>query len=140
MHYACLVITKEFPTNEVLEKVLAPFNDDVIFSQPEENRKYQPIMWDWWQVGGRFNGKFKLTIKKEENREDFIYVNRAVVSDISNFSDVDCYYCIDVDGNAIARSIWNGNEWKEDERFNEKLKDIIDKSTEYYACMVDLHD
>ena len=189
MHYACLVITKEFPTNEILEKVLAPYNDDAVYSYPEESREYPPIMWDWWQVGGRYNGRFKLTIKKDDEkyrweyyakeprfnsqyrsfllekmksfadkakesfmfaeedffqsmgwREGFIYVDGASASDISNFADVDCYYCIDANGNAIARSSWNGDEFIEDEHFDEKLKDVIAKSKEYYACMVDLHD
>ena len=73
MHYACLVITKEFPTDEVLEKVLSPYNDDVFYSQPEESQKYPPILWDWWQVGGRYNGRFKLTVKKDDEKHRWEY-------------------------------------------------------------------
>lgn len=190
MHYACLIITKEFPTNDVLEKVLAPFNDDVVYSQPKEIRDYPPFMWDWWQVGGRYNGTFKLAVKENDEkhrweyyarepragrlfrsfllekmsklankakesfmfseedylpsmgyRDGFVYVDGAAVSEISNFGDVGCYYCIDADGNAFGRGSWIGEEWKyDDDSFETKLKNVIENSKDYYACIVDLHD
>lgn len=71
-HYCCLILTKEFPTDEVLENVLAPYNANRFYEQPEESRVYPCFLWDYWQVGGRYAGAFKLST---ENREkyDFDY-------------------------------------------------------------------
>ena len=69
MHYCCMVFTKEFPTQSVLEKVLKPFNSEDVYEQPEETRVYPAFTWDWWQVGGRYNGRLKL--KVEENSEKY---------------------------------------------------------------------
>lgn len=189
MHFSCLIITKDFPTDSVLDKVLLPFNGNVVYSQPEEIRDYPPFMWDWWQVGGRWNGLFKLVVKEDDekyrwdvyerdsrvgrlfrsfllekmrefavkakqdfffceedffpsmgSRDGFIYVDGASISDILNFEDVGCYCCIDADGNAFSLSSWNGEEWKDDDNFENKLETVIEKSKEYYACIVDLHD
>lgn len=66
MHYCCLLITKEFPTDDIIEKALKPFDE-------EENEwdigNYPPFSWDWHQVGGRYNGSFKLRI--DENDEKY---------------------------------------------------------------------
>ena len=189
MHYSCLIITKEFPTNDVLEKALAPFHDDVVYKQPEESRVYPVFMWDYWQIGGRYAGLFKLTVENEEKykwhyymnnprngrlfrsylldkmkgfaeesrkpnfmykEEDyftsmgfldgFLYVDGAKVCDIINFSEVSCYCCIDQNGNAIARETWDGNSWNVDPMFDEKMKNIIANSRDWYACIVDIHD
>ena len=69
MHYCCMVFTKEFPTQAVLEKVLKPFNSEDVYEQPEETRVHPAFTWDWWQVGGRYNGRLKL--KVEENSEKY---------------------------------------------------------------------
>ena len=53
MHYCCMVFTKEFPTQAVLEKVLKPFDSEDVYDQPEETRVHPAFTWDWWQVGGR---------------------------------------------------------------------------------------
>ena len=80
MHYSCLVITKEFPTDEVIRKAVQPFNWDVIMKSfeekdelTEEDRKQIPFSWDWYQIGGRYEGRIKLRINddKEEYRWKF---------------------------------------------------------------------
>lgn len=68
MHYCCLVITKEFPTDEVLERVLTPFSEDVFYRQPEESRVYPTIMWGRWQIGGRYSGQFKLNVNRNDQK------------------------------------------------------------------------
>lgn len=32
MHYCSIIITKEFPTNDVLEEILSPYNEDDYYS------------------------------------------------------------------------------------------------------------
>ena len=60
MHYCCLVITNEFPTDEILEKVLDPFREGA-----ENNPQFT---WDWYEVGGRYNGLLKLKIDKTDKK------------------------------------------------------------------------
>ena len=60
MHYCCLVITNEFPADEILEKVLFPFRDGT------ENNP--PFTWDWYEVGGRYNGMLKLKIDDTDKK------------------------------------------------------------------------
>lgn len=66
MHYCCYLITKQFPSDEVIEKVLRPFNDDVVYGDEIERPAF---MWDWWQIGGRYCGKLKLKCDDEEKNE-----------------------------------------------------------------------
>ena len=72
MHYCIIVITDEFPTNEVLEKKLEPYNESDYFELEDEgafNKECPLFMWDWWQVGGRYGGILKLKVDKED--EDY---------------------------------------------------------------------
>lgn len=74
MHYACLVITKSFPNDEELERVLRPFNDEDYYSRPEDDKTPRPpILWDWWEIGGRYAGKFKLEIRKDDKEYRWEY-------------------------------------------------------------------
>lgn len=178
MHYCCLIITKDFPTDDVLEEVLKPFNEDNYNSFPA-------FTWDWYKVGGRYNGALKLKVNKEDekyqwkwyanpsrngrffrsyllsrmemfangawlyNEEDyfrsmgfnegFLYVDGGFIPDILNIDSVECFCCIDKDGNAYARERWTGEKFEEDTEFDDRLKTIIDNSKECFACIVDLH-
>ncbi len=66
MHYCCLIVTKEYPTDDVLNKVLQPFNDDVVYEK--ENKEHPSFTWDWWQVGGRYSGMLKLSVLGNEDK------------------------------------------------------------------------
>lgn len=68
MHYCCLVFTKEFPTDEVLDKVLAPYNDERVYEQPEESRVYPAFTWDWFEVGGRYEGRLQLIVDSQDKK------------------------------------------------------------------------
>lgn len=61
MHYCCLVITREFPSDQVLGKALEPYNEDLFYENKYDGRAYPEFMWDWWKVGGRYTGQFKVT-------------------------------------------------------------------------------
>lgn len=68
MHYCCFVFTKEFPTDEVLQEVLKPFNSEDVYSSEEENRVYPMFTWDYFVVGGRYSGNLKLEIRKKDKK------------------------------------------------------------------------
>lgn len=65
MHYPIYVFTKEFPTDEVIEKVLAPYNDDAdpdLYTYPGVR---PDIRWDWFGIGGRYGGFLKIRCDKD---------------------------------------------------------------------------
>lgn len=47
MHYHCEIWTKEKPSQGLLDKIMAPHNDEGSGSDR---------FWDWWVVGGRYSG------------------------------------------------------------------------------------
>ena len=73
MHYCCMVFTKEFPTQTVLEKVLKPFNSEDVYGKPEETIVYPAFTWDWWKVGGRYGGKLKLKVEESDEKYRWNY-------------------------------------------------------------------
>ena len=69
MHYCCFLVTKEFPSDEIIAKKLSPFE-----WQSNIDAEPQPAFaWDWWQIGGRYSGKLKLSINKNVEVYDWKY-------------------------------------------------------------------
>jgi len=69
MHYCVFVYTKEFPTDEAIEKALKPYKyKDGGY---DDGEKRPLFTWDWWQVGGRYGGKFKLDISDNARKEKY---------------------------------------------------------------------
>lgn len=69
MHYCCVMLTREFPSDAVIEKLLEPFNDKNVYGDGDDDDAeivYPAFTWDWWQVGGRYSGKFKLRYDSED--------------------------------------------------------------------------
>lgn len=73
-------------------------------------------------------------------RDYFLYVDGARVDDLLNFDDVNCFICIDSDGNAIARQSWDGHTFVKDEKFDDKLAEIKKNSKGMFATILDIHD
>lgn len=71
MHYSCFVFTKEFPTDDILYKVLAPFNEEDFYDNEEKTRIYPEFLWDWFKVGGRYSGLLKLSVRKNKDKYDW---------------------------------------------------------------------
>ena len=71
MHYLCFVFTKEFPTDDILYKVLAPFNEEDFYNNEEKTRIYPEFLWDWFKVGGRYSGLLKLSVRKNKDKYDW---------------------------------------------------------------------
>lgn len=78
MHYCCLVITKEFPTDDVLAKVMAPYEEGKFYEAEErgEHPEYPIFEWDWYQVGGRYGGQFKLEIRADDPEYKWEFYSR----------------------------------------------------------------
>lgn len=189
MHYCALLITKEIPTENEISDIMKPYcEENAEYDKKTEKRisEYPVFEWDWYQIGGRYNGSLKLKVdiedtyydwkyyaKEERNKrlfysylltkmknfsgntfmyteedyyrsmgrnDGFLYVDGARINDLLNFDEVECYICIDIDGNAIARETWNGSTFIKDEQFDEKLKEIKDKSKNYFVTVLDIHD
>ena len=69
MHYCCVIFSKEFPSNTVISKILSPFCEE------NETRpcEYPAFLWDWYELGGRYNGKLKLSTKKNSDKYEWDY-------------------------------------------------------------------
>lgn len=76
MHYCCLVITREFPSDQVLEKALEPYNEDLFYENKDDGREYPVFMWDWWKIGGRYTGQFKLKVEKDCEKYGWKFYSR----------------------------------------------------------------
>lgn len=77
MHYACLVFTKEFPTDDILYKALAPFNEEDFYDKDEETRVLPEFLWDWFSVGGRYSGMVKLKIDEKDKKYEWGFYART---------------------------------------------------------------
>lgn len=61
MHVKCLVYTREFPSDEVLDGVLAPFRENIVLAKRAAgDPDAPPFRWDWWVGGGRYGNGLKL--------------------------------------------------------------------------------
>lgn len=74
MHYCCLVFTNEFPTDEVIERKLAPYNEESFYGRYREDEEipaeeHLEFLWDWYQLGGRYCGLIKMF--RDESNKDY---------------------------------------------------------------------
>ena len=65
MHYCCYVITRVFPSDDAIGEMLEPFHEE---HEDRGEGERPPFEWDWWEVGGRYNGKFKLKVDKDDEQ------------------------------------------------------------------------
>ena len=82
MHYCLILITKELPNEEDINKVLSRFNSEELYKDikdengnitclantmtKEERFEKYPFTWDWWQVGGRYGGNIKYKMQEDD--------------------------------------------------------------------------
>ena len=71
MHACIMVITKEFPTDDVIYRAMSPFSEDGFYEKYEEEEKipedaWPEFTWDYFAVGGRYGGGLKLKIDMED--------------------------------------------------------------------------
>ena len=80
MHYCLMFLSKDFPTDDVINAALKPFSDDVVYKDADEdgtNIVYPAFTWDWWQVGGRYNGKLKLKYDLNDDTSEYRWMFTA---------------------------------------------------------------
>lgn len=194
MHFCITVITEQFPTDDVLEKKLAPFNDDVYYGkfhddeEPPEDVVRPQFLWDWWEVGGRFGGLLKLRVNNEDEEYNWMFVAKEpmagrlfrsnMLEHINNekrwfFRDEERAYlyigrrdgyirvdgckvkdAIDLEdtvvnhgwgfigrnGEAYSRKYWTGEEYVNDDLYEEKVRAALKGTEDCYVCYVDIHD
>lgn len=68
MHYCTLLITKELPSEDKIAEIMQPYYYGNAEYDEDDNRitPYTVFEWDWYQIGGRYNGKFKLKIDEDD--------------------------------------------------------------------------
>jgi hypothetical protein len=74
------------------------------------------------------------------SKDNILRVDGGLISDMKDFDITQCYIIIDADGNAYARSSWDGNTFVEDKGFDDKTRAILEVSKDYYIVTVDIHD
>ena len=66
MHFCLFLYTHEFPTDDVIGNALKPYYEGDYYKREDDDpRPRPPILWDWFQVGGRYGGKLKLKVMFE---------------------------------------------------------------------------
>ena len=74
MHFCIAIITKEFPTDDVLHTKLAPYYEEDYYNSEDYAEKPRPVLlWDFWILGGRYGAKLKLNAKPKSDDEDDEY-------------------------------------------------------------------
>lgn len=71
--------------------------------------------------------------------DGFLYVDGAMIDDLINFDDVNCFICIDSNENVIIRETYNEHTFVKDKNFDEKLAKIKMKSKTMFATILDIH-
>lgn len=87
MHFSTLLITREFPTEEKIEEIMDIYNEANYYDQYSEDDSIPPIQkpivpltsywkplvplinYDWYQIGGRYNGRLKLNVNDENTKK-----------------------------------------------------------------------
>lgn len=79
MHYCLMFLSNEFPTDAVIEKALKPFNSEDFWAlhEDDENCERPVFTWDWWQVGGRYNGRLKLKFDLNDETSEYRWMFMA---------------------------------------------------------------
>lgn len=68
MHYACYVITQQFPSDDAIGEMLEPFYEG---RERDGETDIPPFEWDWWTVGGRYSGKLKLKFDANDDESKY---------------------------------------------------------------------
>lgn len=127
MHYCFMLFTKEKPTPDEIEDILAPYYEPIVYDKYQENSNLPIIMWDWYSIGGRFS--------------DVLEGNESLkVSDIKDYDTLQTYGYFDVDKTVYAREHWDGEKWVKHPEYWDKLEEIKKRNKNCWVTILDLHD
>lgn len=78
MHYCTLLITKELPSENKIAEIMQPYCYESIEYDENDNiiTPYPIFTWDWYQIGGRYNGGLKLKINENDEYYNWGYYAR----------------------------------------------------------------
>lgn len=110
-------------------------------SEPREGRLFHSLLLaEIRERFPRYRGEEEDWFVYLGARDNYLCVDGAKIKDIINLENLDCYICIDVDGKAIARERWNGEDFIKDQDFDKKYEEILEKSKDYFLTVLDIHD
>lgn len=192
MHYCLYLYTKEFPSDEVIDQLLKPYNEESYYKDDEEEPSTpRPLfLWDFWQVGGRYGGKLRLSTKAEDDdrydweycprhlragklyrcrliekcargildpphllreeealqylhMDDSIRVDGGWLPHIVNRHEIAdrCFIILTDDGTAIAREVWDGDNWIDTPDFDDRARLVMERcEADHFLTVIDIHD
>lgn len=79
MHYCALLITKDLPSENKISEIMQPYYEgNAEYDKGTEKRinPYPVFEWDWYKIGGRYNGSLKLKVDMEDTYYDWKYMAR----------------------------------------------------------------
>ena len=126
-HCCIHLLTKQLPTEKEIEKILAnnPRNKrlfhSALLSELKENEK-DPYSSNMGYCDG------------------YIHIDGARQKDILNLDELECFGCVLPDGSAIAREMWTGNGFIEDDEFEEKYKKAVADNMDGFLTVLDIHE
>lgn len=80
MHYCVFLITKELPSESEIAEIMKPYDEsNAEYDEETEERigDYPVFEWDWYQIGGRYNGSLKLKADLEDEYYRWQYYERT---------------------------------------------------------------
>ena len=77
MHYRIHLFTKELPTEDQIQDIMAPYYDEAVYcdenGEDKEDIVYPAIMLDYFSIGGRYCGQLKLKIDPDDEEYGWKY-------------------------------------------------------------------
>ncbi len=71
MHYCLMLFTKDCPTEDYISKLMAPYDCE----NSQDNKSFPQFTWDWYEIGGRYNGKIKLKVDENSEKYKWQYID-----------------------------------------------------------------
>ena len=137
MHYKTLVLVK-MPTTDFAQQIkdiLAPYHDDIQYSLPDDERSV--MAWDWYQVGGRWDGYLPENTATLPNVPEDIHA-QYVVSEQGSFGPRACYRHDEYW--TLAQPERNAMQEKAEKDWQAEFPRILGQHRGYTIFVVDIHD
>lgn len=77
MHYCLMLLSKEFPTEEKIEELMMKYNCEMFDEEDDKYDEYPQFTWDWYVLGGRYNGRIKLKFDTDNETYRWRYIERT---------------------------------------------------------------
>lgn len=74
MHHCLMLFAKEFPTKEKIETMMKKYAWENNHS--DDHDEYPQFTYDWYEIGGRYNGSIKLKVDFEDEKYRWQYHTR----------------------------------------------------------------